>query len=150
MTLSITHGTFTIERTFPDATPARVFTAFAKPEAKGRWFAGPPGWEQHEAAMDFRVGGREVMAGKHGNGMVSRFDCHYLDIVPDARIVYSYVMHIDGKKISVSLATVEITAQGSAAHLVITEHGAFLDGYDNAGSRERGTNFLMDQLGKSL
>jgi len=32
----------------------------------------------------------------------------------------------------------------------VTEQGAFLDGYDDAGSREHGTNFLLDALGKSL
>jgi hypothetical protein len=32
----------------------------------------------------------------------------------------------------------------------MTEQGAFLDGYDDAGSRERGTQFLLDALGRSL
>jgi hypothetical protein len=34
--------------------------------------------------------------------------------------------------------------------LVMTEQGAFLDGYDDAGSREHGSNFLLDALGVSL
>jgi hypothetical protein len=33
---------------------------------------------------------------------------------------------------------------------MVTEQGAFLDGYDDAGSRERGTGFLLDSLGASL
>jgi len=32
----------------------------------------------------------------------------------------------------------------------MTEQGAFLDGYDDAGSRERGTQQLLDALGASL
>jgi hypothetical protein len=32
----------------------------------------------------------------------------------------------------------------------MTEQGAFLDGYDDSGSREHGSNFLLDALGKSL
>jgi hypothetical protein len=32
----------------------------------------------------------------------------------------------------------------------ITEQGAFLDGYDDAGSREQGTSHLLDALGTSL
>ena len=35
-------------------------------------------------------------------------------------------------------------------NLTITEHGAFLDGYDDSGSREHGTGFLLDRLGASL
>ena len=33
---------------------------------------------------------------------------------------------------------------------MLTEYGDYLDGYDDAGSREHGTNWLMDNLGKSL
>jgi hypothetical protein len=34
--------------------------------------------------------------------------------------------------------------------LLVDEQGAFLDGYDDAGSRERGTGYLLDKLGESL
>ena len=39
---------------------------------------------------------------------------------------------------------------GDGAKFVLTEYGDYLDGYDDAGSREHGTNALMDALGKSL
>jgi uncharacterized protein YndB with AHSA1/START domain len=151
---AVVHGSFTITRSWK-ASPARVFAAFAKEDAKAKWFAGPPGWQQHEKSFDFREGGRETLKGKHGNGMVSSFDCLYRDIVPptsneSARIVYSYVMHLDGKKISVSQAGIEIKPEGGGTKLVVTEYGDFLDGYDDAGSREHGTNFLMDALGESV
>jgi hypothetical protein len=57
---------------------------------------------------------------------------------------------LDDRKISVSLATLELKPAGTDTRLVMTEQGAFLDGYDDAGSRERGTNFLLDALGQSL
>ena len=70
---------------------------------------------------------------------------------PNARIVYSYVMHLDERKISVSLATMELSREGAGrTTLKVTEQGAFLDGYDDAGARERGTGFLLDKLGESL
>jgi hypothetical protein len=34
--------------------------------------------------------------------------------------------------------------------LMVSEQGAFLDGYDDAGSREHGTGYLLDRLGASL
>ena len=59
-------------------------------------------------------------------------------------------MHIEEAKSSVSLATIELTAEGAGTRLKITEQGAFLDGYDDAGSRERGTAALMDAMAASL
>ncbi len=146
---SVVHASFTITRTWK-ASPAKVFEAFASEQAKAKWFGGPPGWEQHEKSFDFREGGRETLAGRHPSGMVSAFDCVYRDIVPNQRIVYSYVMHIDGRKISVSQACIELQPEGQGTRLVLTEYGDYLDGYDDAGSREHGTNWLMDNLGKSV
>ncbi len=59
-------------------------------------------------------------------------------------------MHLDDKKISVSLATMQLQAEGAKTRLIVTEQGAFLDGYDDAGSREQGTGYLLDALGASL
>ena len=59
-------------------------------------------------------------------------------------------MHLDGRKISVSQACIELMPDGQGTKLVLTEYGDYLDGYDDAGSREHGTNWLIDNLGKSL
>lgn len=154
MPRSVTHASFTITRNWK-ASPARVFAAFAQEDNKRQWFARGPGGEIHEKHFDFREGGSEILAGRHPNGMVTRFDCIYRDIVAPGggeggRIVYSYVMHLDGGKISVSQACIEITPDGpngEGTKLVLTEYGDYLDGYDDAGSREHGTNALMDRLG---
>jgi uncharacterized protein YndB with AHSA1/START domain len=100
--------------------------------------------------MDVRPGGRERLKGRWTSGTVTTFDAIYLDVVPDTRLVYAYEMHMDERKISVSLATIEIEPAGSGTRLVLTEQGAFLDGYDDAGSRERGTALLLDRLGAAL
>ena len=78
--------------------------------------------------------------------MVSSFDCRYYDIVDNERLVYAYEMHLDDNKISVSLATIELKAEGTSTRLTMHEDGAFLDGYDDNGSRMRGTEGLLDQL----
>src|SRR5579862_4074766 len=149
-TAAVVHGIFHIDRTFA-ATPQRVFQAFANPAAKALWFSGTPGkWQAIERAMDFRVGGREVAKGQWTDGPVTTFDAVYHDIIPDRRIVYSYNMFVDARKLSVSLATIEISAAAGGTHLRVSEQGAFLDGYDDAGAREQGTGDLMDRLGASL
>ena len=100
--------------------------------------------------MDVRVGGSERLKGRWEGGVVSTFDAIYHDVIPNERLVYSYVMHLDDKKISVSLATMQLKAEGGKTTLKVTEQGAFLDGYDDAGSREHGTGHLLDALGASL
>ena len=146
---SVVHATFCIERNYP-ASPAQVFQALTEPAAKAKWFTGGSGYTLLAREMDVRPGGREHVKGRWDTGVVSTFDAVYHDVVADERIVYAYEMHLDDRKISVSLATLELKPAGIGTRLVMTEQGAFLDGYDDAGSRERGTNHLLDALGKSL
>lgn len=145
------HSTFTVERAYP-VSPARMYTAWSDPKAKTKWFSGPPGaWTPIERTMDFRVGGHERVEGRFAeSGMVSRFEGYYQDIVPNARIVYSYTMDINGARISVSVASIEIKPQGDGTLLTITEHGVFLDSYDDNGSREQGTRALLEQIAASF
>jgi uncharacterized protein YndB with AHSA1/START domain len=82
--------------------------------------------------------------------VVSTFDATYHDVIPNERLIYTYDMHMDDRKISVSLATMQLKTAGAGTMLKVTEQGAFLDGYDDAGSREHGTGFLLDALGASL
>jgi uncharacterized protein YndB with AHSA1/START domain len=146
---SVVHATFRIERTYP-ASAAQVFKALTEPAAKAKWFTGGTGYTLLAREMDVRPGGREHVKGRWESGVVSTFAAVYHDVVADERIVYAYEMHLDDRKISVSLATMEIIPAGTDTQLVMTEQGAFLDGYDNVSSREHGSNFLLDALGKSL
>ena len=146
MTRSVTHSTWTLERTY-DAPPSRVFKAFADKEAKAQWFGGG---EELQWDLDFRTGGREVNIGRIDSGTVFALEALYQDIVPDERIVYSYEMKMDDARISVSLATVQLEAAGDGTRLTYTEQGAYLDGLDTPDQREHGTGELLDSLGKSL
>jgi uncharacterized protein YndB with AHSA1/START domain len=147
---SAVHATFQLERTYP-APIARIWKALTDETAKQKWFSGPSdSWEMLERHMDVRVGGTERLKGRWKSGMVSAFAATYHDVIPQERLIYSYEMHIDDRKISVSLATMQLKAAGGQTTLIVTEQGAFLDGYDDAGSREQGTGFLLDALGASL
>jgi uncharacterized protein YndB with AHSA1/START domain len=142
---SATHATFVIERTY-DAAPARVFAAWADVNAKGQWF-GPGGGQEHQ--LDFREGGREHFQATAG-GAVYSYDALYEDIVADERIVYTYNMHRNGVRMSVSVTTVELLADGDGTHLRYTEQGVFLDGIDTPQQREHGTREMLDKLGQVL
>ena len=147
---SVEHATFQLERTY-DAPVAKVWKALTDDAAKQKWFTGPPGrWELVERHMDVRVGGTERLKGRWEGGMISTFAAIYHDVIPNERLIYSYEMHIDDKKISVSLASMQLKTENGKTTLIVTEQGAFLDGYDDAGSREQGTGYLLDALGASL
>ena len=146
---SVVHDSFSLERTY-EASPAAIFRAFSDQAAKARWFEGGEGYRVLERRMDVRPGGREHLTGQWTSGKVSTFDVIYHDVVPEKRLVYSYEMRQDDRKISVSLATIELSPTHGGTRLVVTEQGAFLDGYDDAGSRARGTGMLLDRLGASL
>ena len=143
---SAVHATFAIERTY-DASPARVFEAWADPVAKSRWFGGS---EPPEHQLDFRGGGREVNRGGPPGGPVFTYEALYYDIVPGERIVYAYEMCMGDTRISVSVATVEFSPAGTGTRLLFTEQGAFLDGHDTPEQREHGTRGLLEKLGDTL
>jgi uncharacterized protein YndB with AHSA1/START domain len=142
---SATPATFVIERNY-EAAPGRVFAAWADVNAKGQWF-GPGGEQEHE--LDFREGGREHFQAAV-EGAVYSYDALYEDIVADERIVYTYNMRRDGVRMSVSVTTVELLADGDGTHLRYTEQGVFLDGQDTPELREHGTKELLDKLGEVL
>ncbi|EYF03814.1 SRPBCC family protein [Chondromyces apiculatus] len=146
---SVTHATFTIERTY-DASPARVFAAWANPVAKRRWSVCHDEGGAAEYALDFRIGGRERLRASSPGGTTHAVDGHYLDIVPDQRIVYAYDMLLNDARVSVSLVTVEFKPEGTGTRMVFTEQGAFLDGHDTPAQREHGTNVGMDRLIEEL
>jgi uncharacterized protein YndB with AHSA1/START domain len=139
---SVKHSTFVIERNY-EALPAKVFAAWSDPASKARWFP-------KADKFDFRVGGREINRGGPPGGQVYTFDACYQEIVPDRRIVYSYILDQDETRISVSVTTVEFKSTGAGTQLIYTEQGAFLDGHDTPEQREHGTKAMLDKLGDEL
>ena len=143
------HGTFTIEREY-DASPKRVFDAFADPASKARWFGRGVGITELHRELDFRPGGQEILHGRFEDGRESRFTARYHEIVPNERIVYVYDMHARGGFMSVSLATIELTAKGKKTALKFTEQAVYIDGADGNEPRREGTTLLLEQLGVFL
>ena len=143
------HVTFVIERRY-DAPPARVFAAFADPAISDRWFVKSNNWPVVEYSHDFRVGGRESgRFSPDGTTMIFN-DTVYRDIVPGERIISAYTMSVGERRMSASLATIELFPDGAGTRLTHTEQGAFLDVLDQAADRERGCAALFDNLGEEL
>jgi len=146
---TVSHDTFVIERSY-DVPVAQVFEAWADPVRKARWFAGSADALGSGYELDFRVGGHEVNRGGPPGGPVYTYDSEFRDIVPEQRIVYTYEMSVDGSRMSVSVATVELHDLGASTRLVLTEQGVFLDGHDTSAQREEGTRALLESLATHL
>lgn len=143
------HADFTIERHY-EASPARVFAAFADPVAKRRWSTCHDEGGLGEYTLDFREGGFETMRGAPGPDGIYAMRAIYHEIVPHERLVYSYEMFCDELRLSVSLATLEFRGEGVGTRLVFTEQAVFLDGHDSPQAREQGTGIGFDRLAEEL
>ena len=137
-------GSFTIERRY-DAAPERVFRAFSDRDAKQRWMGSEDVRAPVIDTLDFRVGGREVSRGGGADGAEHLFEGTYLDIVPGRRFVFAFVMHVGGRKLSASIASVEVFPDGDGARLIFNEQGVYF-GEDGWAEREEGTAVGMAQL----
>ncbi|NUP51025.1 MAG: polyketide cyclase [Catenulispora sp.] len=148
---SVTHSTFVLEHTYP-VSPERVFAAWSSTAAKEPWFVSlPEGATVDEPlALDFRVGGAERLAVTMADGMSIAYEGRYQDIVPDRRIVATTQMYRDQRPMSVTVATIELTAIADGTRLVLTEQGAYLDGLDEPKWRELGTREQLENLAKHL
>jgi len=150
MTAPVKHATITIERIFT-VKPETVFRAFADQDIKHRWFVEGPGWTTGTYTLDFRVGGREQAGGGAPNGAYTYAnDTLYQDIVPNRRIVFAYTMDVSGKRISASLATVELEPAGEGTWLLLTEQAAFFEGADGPDMCKGGWTWLFARLDSEL
>jgi uncharacterized protein YndB with AHSA1/START domain len=147
------HNTFVIERNFP-WRPARVFSGFAQPALKRRWYA-EGDHDIQEFHMDFRVGGMERFRYrfKEGHpiaGSEIANESVYQDIESDQRIVMTSRMSLNGKPIVVMLATIEFLPAERGTDVVLTHQGAYIDWPDGVKMIELGWTHLIGRLEKEL
>jgi uncharacterized protein YndB with AHSA1/START domain len=143
-----THTDFVIERDFA-AEPAAVFKAWADPQAKSRW-SNCHAEHTTEYRLDFRPLGHETHRVDYPDGRVQRIEKVFFDIVDPRRIVFSYDIQLDARRLSVSLVTVEFFASRRGTRMVYTEQLAYLDGHEDRAQRLHGTEEGFDRLALDL
>lgn len=139
------HTSFVLERRFK-ASATRVFAAWADPATKRRWSDCHAETGATDFSMDFRPGGQELYRSTLPDGTQLAVDKVFLDIVPQARIVFAYSMAADGRTLSASLVTVEFANSPAGSTLKLTEQLAYLDGHMDIEQRRRGTEEGLDRL----
>jgi len=152
--MPVIHNTFVIDRRFA-ASPARVFAAFSDPEKKQRWLGDGEHHDLEEFTLDFRVGGMEraryrFRPGTPFPGMPFMMEGSFQDIVPEQRIVMVSTMTMGERRISVTLATVELAATENGTLMTFTHQGAFFEGSDGPERRQAGWEVLFAKIEKEL
>ena len=135
----------TLTRRFA-AAPEKVYAAWTDPEKLAQWF-GPGAVEvgSVKADIDLRVGGRYRIS-FNARGEYNQVGGVYREVVPDARLVFSWAWHSTPER--ESLVTVSLKADG-AGTLLTFHHEQFADttARDN---HQRGWTELLGKLEKFL
>lgn len=145
----VEHKTFVVERELA-ASPKHAFRFFSESALKERWTSCHPDWTVLEEEFDFRVGGVEAKRWRTSEGQEQTFFARYLDIVPARRIIYAFDMGFAGKRLSASLATVELFAVAARTRMVFTEQIAWLGDAGSLQSRVAGTGEGLDVLADTI
>jgi uncharacterized protein YndB with AHSA1/START domain len=142
------HAMITMERFFP-APIERVFSEFADPVARSRWSAPSNDVLVYDEA-DFRQGGRDVFRCGPPNDLKFRGETTYHLIVPNQRVVSSETMDTDGRRLAVSLSTLDLEATGAGTNLKLTVQVVSLVGPGMIESFEFGNKSALENLARHL
>lgn len=148
VTASAVQTSFVIERDFA-ATPQQVFLAWADPDAKRAW-SDCHAEHTTDYSLDFRIYGHESHRVVYPDGKVQHIEKVFFDIVRSQRIIFSYDITLDGRRLSVSLVTVDLIAAPTGTHMIYSEHLTYLDGHADKEQRIRGTEEGLDKLAIAL
>jgi uncharacterized protein YndB with AHSA1/START domain len=141
----VTHATLVFEREVP-ATVEKVFAAFANAKIRSEWGAPSDTATIIYDQEDFREGGEDrFRCGPKSNPNI-HVTTHYLEIIPDRRIVSSGTVSMDGKRLCASLMTLELAQSGSRTKLRSTSQVASFIGQDMIKGTDAGNNGSLDSL----
>lgn len=147
---AVVHDTFVVNRAYP-ASVERVFKAISQLDQKRRWFAEGDQHVVEAFEQDFELGGFERLQyrykpGTMFPGVVIKSDGYFLDIIPNRRVVTASSMTFADRRISASLVTMELSANGNGTDLDCTFQGAFFEGADGPQIRVMGWRSLLERL----
>lgn len=146
--MTLSHDTVTFERNY-EATPEKVFAAWADSEAMSRWAVPGPEHELRYEQSDFRVGGRDLARCGAKGDLRFQAEVLYLDIADNERIVFAEVISEAGKPMCAALVSVCIAPDGKGTRLDVTcQVTEFVDGMAD-GYRE-GYGASLDNLVSEL
>jgi uncharacterized protein YndB with AHSA1/START domain len=148
MVHKLQHATVTLEHSY-SAPVERVFSEFADPVARACWSA-PSKDELVYDEADFQIGGKDVFRCGTKGDLKFRGETHYLDIVPNARVVSSETVDVDGQRLAAALTTLDFESTESGTNLKVTIQVVSFVGPDMILSYESGNKSALKNLSLHL
>jgi uncharacterized protein YndB with AHSA1/START domain len=142
------HATITLEHSY-SAPVEKVFSEFADPVARARWSA-PSNDELVYDDADFQIGGKDVFRCGPKGDLKFRGETHYLDIVPNARVVSIETVAVDGQRLAAALTTLDFEPTKDGTILTVTIQVASFVGPDMIRSYESGNKSALKNLSLHL
>jgi uncharacterized protein YndB with AHSA1/START domain len=146
---TLAHATIVMERTY-NASPQRVFSAWADVDARKRWSAPTENIRIEYEEADFREGGRDVSRCIEPGNEDYVAVVNYIDIKPDQRIAFVEAIAHGKKRVSAALISVELAPKGPVTHLLLTMQIASFDGGGMEQGYQFGWNAALDNLAKEF
>jgi uncharacterized protein YndB with AHSA1/START domain len=112
------HATITLQHSY-SAPPEQVFSEFADPVARARWSAPSKDVLIYDEA-DFRIGGKDMFRCGPKEDPKFRGETRYLEIVPNARVVSSETVDMEGQRLAVALTTLDFEPTEDGTNLTVT------------------------------
>ena len=146
---TIAHATIVMDRTY-NASPARVFAAWADLEARKRWSAPTENIRIEYEESDFREGGRDVSRCIEPGNEDYVAAVTYIDIKRDQRIAFIEDVVHGKKRVSAALISVELAPRRAATHLRLTMQIASFDEANMEQGYQFGWSAALDNLAKEF
>src|SRR5258708_6434010 len=148
MSDKLQHATIKLQHSY-SAPLELVFSEFADPSARARWSA-PSNDELVYDEADFQIGGKDVFRCGPKGDLKFRGETHYLDIVPNARVVSSETVDVDGPRLAAALTTLHFAPAKEGTNLTTTIQVVSFGGPAVIRSYESGNRSALNNLALHL
>jgi uncharacterized protein YndB with AHSA1/START domain len=144
MSDNLQHATITLQHSY-SAPLELVFSEFADPVARAHWSAPSKDALVYDEA-DFQVGGKDMFRCGPKGDLKFRGETRYLDIVPNARVVSSETVAVDGQRLAAALTTLDFEPTKDGTLLAVTIQAVSFVGPDMIRSYESGNRSALNNL----
>ena len=108
-----------IKRNF-NAPREKVYEAWTRPEALSQWFAPTDEHKTTIEKLDVKEGGKYRITVQYQNETPHHLTGEYLEVRPEEKLVYTWVVENEWEPSEVSQVTVEFIDRGNSTELILT------------------------------